>query len=187
MSRGLVILDRDGVINHDSDSFIKSPDEWRPIDGSIDAIARLSVAGFDVAVATNQSGVARWLLDLSALEAIHKKMEGVVRDAGGVLARIVFCPHHPDDGCHCRKPRTDLFLQLGHELGVALNGVPMVGDSERDMIAARAVGGRPMLVLTGNGKSTAATLTDHASSPETFEDLSAAASFLIAESPHRST
>ena len=186
MSRGLVILDRDGVINHDSDSFIRSPDEWHAIDGSVDAIARLSVAGFDVAVATNQSGVGRRLLDLPTLEAIHAKMKGLVRDAGGVIARIVFCPHLPDDGCDCRKPRTGLFLQLGHQLGVSLAGVPMVGDSERDMIAARAVGGRPMLVLTGNGKSTAATLARHASLPETFEDLSAAASFLIAESLDRS-
>lgn len=187
MSRGLVILDRDGVINHDSDSFIRSPDEWRAIDGSIDAIARLSVAGFDVAVATNQSGVGRRLLDLPTLKAIHAKMERLVRDAGGLIVRIVFCPHHPDDGCDCRKPRTDLFLQLGRQLGVPLNGVPMVGDSERDILAARAVGGRPMLVLTGNGKNTAAVLARHPSPPETFEDLGSAASFLIAESLDRST
>ena len=187
MSPGLVILDRDGVINHDSDSFIRSPDEWRPIDGSIEAIARLSAAGFEVAVATNQSGLGRGLLDLPTLRAIHTKMEGLVRDAGGVIARIVFCPHHPDDGCDCRKPRAGLFLQLGRQLGVPLDGVPMVGDSERDMVAALAVGGRPMLVLTGNGERTAATLAGHASPPETFEDLDAVASFLIAESLHRAT
>ena len=186
MSRSLVILDRDGVINHDSDSFVKSPDEWQPIEGSIDAIVRLSTAGFDVAVVTNQSGVGRKLIDLPTLKEIHAKMQRLVRDAGGVIARIKFCPHHPDDGCDCRKPDVGMFLQLGRELGVPLDGVPMVGDSERDMAAARAVGGRPILVLTGNGLSTAAALAGGSDEPETFDDLGAAASFLIDESRKRS-
>jgi len=178
----LVILDRDGVINHDSDNFITSPDEWRAIDGSLDAIARLSAAGFDVAVATNQSGVGRKLLDLPTLEAIHTKMRHQVREAGGVISRIVFCPHHPDDGCNCRKPGVGLFVQLGHELGVPLGRVPMIGDSARDIVAARAVGGRPILVLTGNGANTAAALAGKKNPPEQFADLNAAVSFLIAES-----
>jgi len=182
MSASLIILDRDGVINHDSDAFVKSPDEWRPIEGSIDAIARLSSAGFEVAVVTNQSGVGRKLIDPPTLRAIHAKMQRLVREAGGVITRIIFCPHHPDDGCDCRKPGVGMFRQLGRELGVPLDGVPMVGDSERDMVAARAVGGRPILVLTGNGSRTAAALTGEPHQPETFDDLGAAASFLIDES-----
>lgn len=180
MTRRLVILDRDGVINHDSVDFIKSPDEWIAIEGSIDAIVRLSAAGFDVAVATNQSGIGRKLLDFPTLEAIHRKMRREVRDAGGDISRIVFCPHHPDDGCDCRKPGTGLFKRLGRELGVPLDGVPMVGDSERDIDAATAVGGRPILVLTGNGKRTAQALAGKIELPA-FADLGAAATYLIEE------
>lgn len=181
MSRRLVILDRDGVINRDSDEFVKSPDEWQPIEGSIEAIARLSAAGFDVVVATNQSGVGRKLIDSVALEAIHRKMQGAVREAGGDISKIVYCPHHPDDGCDCRKPRTGLFKKISHQLGVPLLGVPMIGDSERDIAAARAVGGRPMLVLTGNGRSTARALENSGAPLEIFDDLAAAVSFLVAE------
>ena len=118
MSRRLVILDRDGVINHDSDEFIKSPDEWRAIDGSLDAIRRLSEAGFEVAIATNQSGVGRKLLDVPTLEAIHRKMKSAVRDAGGDVGKIVYCPHHPDAGCDCRKPLPGLLKQLSRKYGV---------------------------------------------------------------------
>jgi D-glycero-D-manno-heptose 1,7-bisphosphate phosphatase len=182
----LVILDRDGVINHDSDEFITAPDEWIAIEGSIDAIARLSAAGFDVAVATNQSGIGRKLLDFPTLEAIHRKMLREVRDSGGDITRIVFCPHHPDDDCDCRKPRTGLFTRLGHELGVSLDGVAMIGDSVRDMEAASAAGGRPMLVLTGNGTATAAALADDEGRPPAFADLGAAATFLIEELQSRS-
>jgi D-glycero-D-manno-heptose 1,7-bisphosphate phosphatase len=182
MADSLIILDRVVVINLDSESFVRSPDEWLPIDGSIEAIAQLSAAGFEVAVLTNQSGVGRKLIDLPALKAIHTKMQRLVREAGGVIARIIFCPHHPDDGCDCRKPGIGMFLQLGRELGVPLDGVPMVGDSERDIVAARAVGGRPILVRTGNGFSTFAALAGDPDEPETFDDLAAAASFLIDES-----
>lgn len=181
MSRRLVILDRDGVINHDSADFITSPDEWIAIDGSIEAIARLSAAGFDIAVATNQSGIGRKMLDYPTLEAIHRKMRREVRDAGGDIEKIVFCPHHPDDGCACRKPATGLFERLGHELGVPLDDVAMVGDSERDIVAARAVGGRPILVLTGNGESTLAALSDDGDPPMSFANLDAVATFLIKE------
>ena len=117
MSSRLVILDRDGVINEDSEDFIKSPDEWRPIDGSIEAIGRLSGAGYDVAVATNQSGIARKLIDKPALEAIHQKMRDLVRSAGGDIGKIVYCPHHPDDNCDCRKPLPGLLMQLSRMLG----------------------------------------------------------------------
>jgi len=182
LSGRLVILDRDGVINHDSDAFVKSPSEWVPIDGSIDAIAELSNAGFTVAVATNQSGVGRKLIDLPTLEAIHKKMRRAVTDAGGDLGRIVFCPHHPDDNCDCRKPNPGLFNKLARQYGVPINGVPMVGDSERDITAAKAVSGRPILVLTGNGQSTAAVLLEKNEEVETYADLQAAAKQLISDS-----
>ena len=182
MSGRLVILDRDGVINHDSDAFVKSPSEWQPIDGSIEAIVELSNAGFTVAVATNQSGVGRKLIDLPTLEAIHKKMRQAVTDAGEDLGRIVFCPHHPDDNCDCRKPNPGLFNKLARQYGVPINGVPMIGDSERDIIAAKAVFGRPVLVLTGNGQNTAAVLLEKNGEVETYADLRAVAKQLIADS-----
>ena len=156
MSPRLVILDRDGVINHDSDEFVKTPAEWLPIDGSIEAIAKLSSAGFTVAVATNQSGIGRKLLDKPALNAMHDKLRALVKDAGGDLERIVYCPHHPDAGCECRKPAPGLYKQLSRHYGVPLDGVPIVGDSERDLEAARAVNARPILVLSGKGRKTAA-------------------------------
>jgi len=177
----LVILDRDGVINHDSDEFVKTPAEWLPIDGSIEAIARLSSAGFTVAVATNQSGIGRKLLDKPALNAMHDRLRSLVKDAGGDLDRIVYCPHHPDDGCECRKPAPGLYKQLSRLYGVPLDGVPIVGDSERDLEAARAVNARPILVLTGKGSKTAADLQRRGDSVETFADLDAAATQLIAE------
>jgi D-glycero-D-manno-heptose 1,7-bisphosphate phosphatase len=182
LSRRLVILDRDGVINHDSEGFVKTPAEWLPIDGSIEAIARLSNAGFTVAVATNQSGIGRKLLDIPALDAMHGKLRTLVRDAGGDLDRIAYCPHHPDDGCDCRKPAPGLYKQLAREYGVPLDGVPVIGDSERDIDAARAVNARPILVLTGNGERTAAELQQRSDGVEIFSDLDAAAAALIAES-----
>ena len=182
MTRRLVILDRDGVINRDSDAYIRSPDEWHPIAGSIEAIAKFSAAGFDVTVATNQSGVGRKFIDLPALEAIHGKMRRQVREAGGDISVIVYCPHRPDDGCDCRKPEIGLFLRLSRQLCVPLDGVPMIGDSGRDIDAARAVGGRPILVMTGNGAKTASALAERGQAVESFTDLGEAASFLIAES-----
>ncbi len=183
----LVILDRDGVINHDSDEFVKTPAEWLPIDGSIEAIARLSSAGFTVAVATNQSGIGRKLLDKPALNAMHDKLRGLVKDAAGDLDRIVYCPHHPDAGCKCRKPAPGLYQQLSRYYGVPLDGVPIVGDSERDLEAARAVNARPILVLTGKGRNTAADLQQRGDSVETFADLDAAATQLIAETGKRAS
>lgn len=185
MAGGLVILDRDGVINHNSADFIRTPDEWLPIEGSIDAIADLCGAGFTVAVATNQSGIGRKLIDLPALEAMHEKMRRLVRGAGGDIARIVCCPHHPDEGCDCRKPAPGLYKKLARQFGVPLDGVPVIGDSVRDLEAATAVGARPMLVLTGNGQDAAATLREREGASggpvETFADLAAAAAFLISE------
>lgn len=181
MAIQLVILDRDGVINHDSDEFVKTPAEWLPIDGSIEAIARLCQAGFTVAVATNQSGVGRRLIDQAALDAMHDKLRVLVSKAGGSVERIVYCPHLPDAGCGCRKPAPGLYIELSRELRVPLDGVPIVGDSWRDLEAARAVNARPILVLTGDGAKTAAQLRNRGDSVETFADLDAVATQLIAE------
>jgi D-glycero-D-manno-heptose 1,7-bisphosphate phosphatase len=147
----LVILDRDGVINVDSDAFIKSPDEWTPIPGSLEAIARLTHAGYRVAVATNQSGIARGLLTLDALNRIHSKMTSMVHEAGGHIDVILFCPH-ADDVSPCRKPNPGMFLDLAERLNVNLHDVPAIGDTLRDLQAAQAVYARPMLVRTGKGQ-----------------------------------
>ncbi|MBI3547084.1 MAG: D-glycero-beta-D-manno-heptose 1,7-bisphosphate 7-phosphatase [Gammaproteobacteria bacterium] len=150
----LVILDRDGVINHDSDQYIKSPEEWTPIAGSLEAIARLHREGYKVIVASNQSGVARGLFDMDTLGRIHAKMLEAVRAKGGEIDAIFFCPHQPDDNCRCRKPLPGLFLEIIDRLKVNLSGVYAVGDTERDIMAARAVAARAVLVRTGKGKRT---------------------------------
>jgi D-glycero-D-manno-heptose 1,7-bisphosphate phosphatase len=177
----LVILDRDGVINRDSCDFVKSADEWLPLDGSILAIAALSKAGFIVAVASNQSGLARGLFDQAALDIMHEKLRDLASEAGGRVDRIIVCPHGPDDGCSCRKPSPGMLLELGQHYSVALSGVPIIGDSLRDLQAAVAVGGRPILVLTGNGQQTAEALPAELGDVEIFENLAAAAAALLAE------
>jgi D-glycero-D-manno-heptose 1,7-bisphosphate phosphatase len=149
-----VILDRDGVINHDSDNYIKSPDEWQPIIGSPEAIALLNRHGFRVAVATNQAGVARGLFDIETLEQIHAKMHANVTAAGGEIADIFYCPHGPEDGCDCRKPMPGLFRQFAQKYGIDLTGIPVVGDAIRDMQAAQSAGCTPLLVETGKGERT---------------------------------
>jgi D-glycero-D-manno-heptose 1,7-bisphosphate phosphatase len=178
--RGLVVLDRDGVINKESDAFVKSADEWLPLPGSIAAIAALSKAGFTVAVATNQSGLARGLFDNTALELMHNKMRTLVAAEGGLIDRIVICPHGPDDDCSCRKPRPGMLHQLGKHYGVALVEVPVIGDSLRDLEAAAAAGARPILVRTGNGRDTERRLPTPLLAIEVFDDLRAAALALVA-------
>ena len=150
----LVILDRDGVINHDSTSYIKSPAEWKPIPGSLEAIALLNQAGYRVLVATNQSGIGRGLFDMATLNAIHDKMHRALGLAGGRIDGIFYCPHAQDAGCNCRKPKPGLLEEIGRRFGVSLEGVPFIGDSLRDIEAALAVGAQPVLVLTGKGKKT---------------------------------
>jgi len=150
----LVILDRDGTINHDSDQYIKSPAEWKPIKGSLEAIARLTQAGWRVVVATNQSGIGRGLFDMATLNAIHDTMHRAVHQAGGRIDAIFFCPHAGDANCECRKPRPGMLLEIAKRMNVDLDGVPMVGDSLRDLQAAAAAGARPVLVLTGKGRKT---------------------------------
>ena len=150
----LIVLDRDGVINFDSDQFIKSPDEWRPIPGSLEAVARLSHAGYRVVIATNQSGIGRGLFDMATLSAIHEKMFRALALVGGRVDAIFFCPHTADSNCECRKPKPGMLREIGIRFGVDMSGVPCVGDGLRDLLAAEAVGGQPMLVLTGKGERT---------------------------------
>ena len=150
----LIVLDRDGVINEDSDAYIKAPDEWRPIPGSLQAIARLRKAGYRIVVATNQSGVGRGLFDLATLAAIHAKMHAAVSLAGGRLDAIFFCPHAADAHCSCRKPAPGMMEDILLRFHAEPSAVTAVGDSLRDLQAAVAVGMRPVLVLTGKGSKT---------------------------------
>ena len=152
----LIILDRDGVINEDSDEFIKSPQEWTPIRGSLEAIARLHRAGWRVVVATNQSGIARKLFDLDTLARIHATMHSRAIESGGLIDAVFFCPHGPDDGCSCRKPLPGMFHDIAARLHLTLQGVPAIGDSLRDLQAANAAAARPLLVRTGKGLQTLA-------------------------------
>lgn len=173
----LLILDRDGVINEDSDAYIKSVEEWVPIPGSIEAIAQLSKAGWTVAVATNQSGIARRYYDLATLNAMHERLRALVAEQGGEVGLIVHCPHGPDDGCTCRKPKPGMLQQIGAHYGVDLAHLWFVGDSMGDLEAALAVDLQPVLVKTGKGLKTLSkplpvgTLI--------FEDLAAVARELI--------
>ena len=150
----LIVLDRDGVINQDSDAFVKSPDEWIALPGSLAAIARLSQAGYTVVVASNQSGLARGLFDMATLNAIHAKLHRELAQAGGAVDAIFLCPHGPDDGCACRKPLPGMYHDIARRYDIDLAGVPAVGDSLRDLQAAAAAGCTPWLVLTGNGAKT---------------------------------
>ena len=152
----LIILDRDGVINFDSAHFIKSPDEWKPIPGSLEAIARLTHEGWRVVVATNQSGLARGLFEMATLNAIHAKMHRAVAQAGGRIEAVFYCPHAADTNCGCRKPKPGLFDEIAARYGRDLSDVPAVGDSLRDLQAAVGVGARPILVRTGKGEKTLA-------------------------------
>jgi len=150
----LIILDRDGVINHDSDQYIRSPDEWRAIPGSLEAIARLNHAGFRVVVATNQSGLGRGLYDTATMIAINDKMHRALAQVGGRIDAVFFCPHTAESDCDCRKPKAGMLIEIGRRFGVDLTGVPCIGDSLRDLQAAEAVGAQPLLVLTGKGERT---------------------------------
>jgi D-glycero-D-manno-heptose 1,7-bisphosphate phosphatase len=152
----LIILDRDGVINHDSDDFIKSPDEWIPIPGSLEAIARLNQAGYRVVVSTNQSGIARGLFNILALNAIHQKLHTSAQLVGARIDAVFFCPHAADDNCDCRKPKPGMMQEIASRFDVSLKGVPTVGDSLRDLQAGFVSGCTPYLVTTGKGEKTLA-------------------------------
>jgi D-glycero-D-manno-heptose 1,7-bisphosphate phosphatase len=149
-----ILLDRDGVINRDSDEFIKSPEQWLPIDGSLEAIALLNAHGYQVVVVTNQSGIARGLFDEVMLEKIHDKMRRLAKEKGGAIAAIYYCPHGPDSDCECRKPRAGLLKAFAADFNADLTTIAVVGDSLRDLQAAEAVGAQPILVKSGKGLQT---------------------------------
>ena len=148
----IVILDRDGTINSDSDDFVKTPEEWLPLPGALEAIARLNHAGWHVVIASNQSGLGRGLFDVVSLNAMHAKMQKLLAVQGGRSDAVSFCPHTSEENCHCRKPQPGLFEQIGLRFGVQLAGVPTVGDSLRDVVAGAAAGCEPHLVLTGKSE-----------------------------------
>ncbi len=152
----LVILDRDGVINYDSAQFIKSPDEWKPIPGSLEAIAALNQAGYRVALATNQSGISRGLFDMATLNAMHDKMHRALAQVGGRIDALFYCPHSAEDHCDCRKPKPGMIEEIARRFGSDLDGVPSVGDSLRDLQASTPLGALPILVRTGKGEATLA-------------------------------
>jgi D-glycero-D-manno-heptose 1,7-bisphosphate phosphatase len=174
----LVILDRDGVINKDSPDYIKSVAEWIPLPGSLDAIGRLNQAGFHTVVATNQSGVARGLLDIEMLARIHEHMHQALAAHGATVDAVFFCPCGPDDECDCRKPKPGLLHQIAERTHTNLATVACIGDSRRDIEAARAAGAKPILVRTGNGVATEPELPSEWKVP-VYDDLAAAAEALI--------
>lgn len=174
----LVILDRDGVINFDSAQFIKSPAEWKPIPGSLEAIAKLNHNGYKVVIATNQSGIGRGLFDMDTLNSIHEKMHKALFAVGGRVDAIFYCPHAADSACLCRKPKPGMFKRISETLNIDLNGVVSIGDSLRDLQASVAVGCKPILVLTGKGEKTRA----EGNLPEgtlEFADLATAVDMLL--------
>ena len=178
----LVILDRDGTINADSDQYIKSPEEWQPLPGALEAIARMNHAGWHTVIASNQSGLGRGLFDVAALNAMHAKMHKMLSAQGGRIDAVFYCPHTPDEGCRCRKPNPGLFEQIADRFGIDMKGVPVVGDGLRDLQAGAAAGCEPHLVLTGKGAALRGQPLPPEYPPGTLvhEDLTAFADWLVA-------
>ncbi len=182
MLHKLIILDRDGVINHDSDRYVKSADEWRPIDGSLAAIARLNHAGYIVTVASNQSGIARDYFNLEGLTAMHIKMNKLLEQEGGRIDAVFFCPHTPEDNCHCRKPRPAMLLEIGQRFNVSLKDVFFIGDTVGDMKTAQAAQAKPLLVRTGKGKKAELILkAECKQNVPVYDDLSCAVDAILEE------
>ena len=181
----LIVLDRDGVINEDSADYIRCLQDWHPIPGSLEAIARLHRAGWHVVVATNQSGIARKLFDLDTLARIHETMHRRVIESGGMIDAVFFCPHGPDDGCECRKPKPGMLLDIADRLRTDLQGVPAIGDSLRDLQAAKAAGATPILVKTGKGFGTVSS-PDLDPEVAVFDDLYSAVIHLLNSDTHSS-
>jgi D-glycero-D-manno-heptose 1,7-bisphosphate phosphatase len=174
-----ILLDRDGVINHDSEAYIKSPEEWLPIDGSLAAIAKFNRAGFKVIVATNQSGIARGLYDEPTLHQIHEKFLNLLSEAGGKVEEIFFCPHHPDERCGCRKPQPGMLHQIEKKYDINMAETFFIGDSIGDIRVAQTVGCRPGLVLTGNGQKSLRQFPE-LTGVQQFDDLAHAAEIICA-------
>ena len=177
-----IVLDRDGVINHDSDNYIKCADEWIPITGSMDAIAKLHQKDYQIIIATNQSGLARGYFDEVALAAIHQKLNLMVEDAGGFVSAIFYCPHLPGANCQCRKPKTGMLKQAEEELGISLANSYLIGDSLKDLQTAVAFQMRPLLVRTGKGRDTELSLTGRLKlETPVFDNLEEAADWVLAK------
>ena len=178
----VIVLDRDGVINHDSDAYIKSADEWQPIEGSLEAIARLNHGGYSVVVASNQSGLARGYFDIEALTAMHKKMDDLLSKAGGRIEAVFYCPHGPDDGCSCRKPKPGMLLDIGQRFNVSLSDLTFIGDSVADIKTARNALARAILVRTGKGLKAEKILLSETEDPvPVYDDLAAAVTAILQE------
>lgn len=178
----LIVLDRDGVINHDSDAYIKSKEEWQPIEGSLEAIARLNHGGYTVVVASNQSGLARGHFEIEGLTAIHQKMDEMLTKLGGRIDAVFYCPHGPDDTCDCRKPKPGMLLEIGRRFNVSLKDVIFIGDSISDVKAASNASANPMLVRTGKGVKAEKILKSEcksAGSVPVFDDLAAAVTAIL--------
>lgn len=179
-----IILDRDGVINFESKDYIKTPEEWLPIPGSLQAIGLLTKAGYTIAVATNQSGVGRGFYTEAELALIHQKMSDSLAKLGGKVDKVFYCPHLPDDHCSCRKPGIGLFEQIADYYQLDLRGIIAIGDSLRDIKAALKVGCEPILVLTGNGEQTLLNNRELADEVPVFPDLLSAVQKLLQEEQH---
>ncbi len=180
MQMKVIVLDRDGVINHDSDDYIKSAEEWRPLDGSLDAIARLKHSGYTVVVASNQSGLARGYFDIEALSAMHGKMDGMLAEIGARIDAVFYCPHGPEDGCDCRKPKPGMLLEIGQRFNVSLEDVIFIGDSISDIKAAYSAHAKAMLVRTGKGAKAEKILqTECKDSVPVFDDLASAVTAIL--------
>ncbi len=176
----LIVLDRDGVVNHDSDDYIKSPDEWLPIDGSLEAIARLNHSGYTVAIATNQSGLARGHFSVEALTAMHKKMDDVLAKIGGRIDAVFYCPHGPDDACSCRKPKPGMLLEIGQRFNVSLKDVVFIGDSISDINTAVNAHAKAILVRTGKGMKAEKILqSENKISVPVYDDLASAVTAIL--------
>jgi len=183
MTDKLIILDRDGVINEDSDAYIKSPEEFIPIPGSLAAIAQLNKAGFTVVVATNQSGIARGYFDVATLNAMHDKLNKLLAIKGGRIDRIYYCPHGPDDNCACRKPEPGMLRQILVDYKARPSEAIAVGDSLRDLQATAALDIKSFLVRTGKGRQTESQLSSYQALSGTliFDNLADAVTYLVSE------
>ena len=170
-----ILLDRDGVINCNNPNYVKTPEEWIPIEGSLEAIAQFCKADWRVYVVSNQSVIGRGLVTINTLIRIHQKMQQLLSQHGGYVEALFFCPHHPDEHCRCRKPRTGLLEDLAERLRISLKNVPFVGDTEKDIVAAKAVGARPLLVRSGPAH------TDTPADVQVFDNLWAVAQNLLQE------
>jgi len=178
----VIVLDRDGVINHDSDAYIKSPEEWVPIEGSLEAIAQLNHNGYTVVVASNQSGLAREYFDIATLTAIHQKMDDLLMKVGGRVDAVFYCPHGPDDACDCRKPKPGMLLAIGQRFNVSLKDVIFIGDSISDIKAASNAHAQAMLVRTGKGMKAEKILQVECSESDSvpvYDDLAAAVTAVL--------